>query len=283
MIWPLRRQGHLRRLVSSDSEAARDFLNREPVESILARVAIEARTRRPAHAVGIAAADGRIQSLCWVGANIIPLGFDEAGLDQLATYVRKHDRIANSIVGPADQVLGLWERIQEHYAPPRDIREHQLSMVWGRTPHCVPDLDVRPAQLGEGTLVVPASVSMFIEEVGYDPTIYGPAYAQRVHTLVREGRTFLKMGEHGGQPRVDFKADIGALAGGVAQIQGVWVHPDLRGHGIAAPAMAHVAHLATAIAPTISLYVNDYNIAAVRTYEKAGFDVVGEYATILLT
>lgn len=47
--------------------------------------------------------------------------------------------------------------------------------------------------------------------------------------------------------------------------------------------MAHVAHLATAIAPTISLYVNDYNIAAVRTYEKAGSDVVGEYATILLT
>lgn len=124
---------------------------------------------------------------------------------------------------------------------------------------------------------------MFIEEVGYDPTSYGPAYAQRVHSLVRDGQTFVRMGSRQGSPFVEFKADIGALGGGVAQIQGVWVHPDVRGRGLAGPAMLAVAQYVTQmIAPTVSLYVNDYNYAAIRSYDKAGFDVVGEFATVML-
>ncbi|QJC21569.1 GNAT family N-acetyltransferase [Arcanobacterium buesumense] len=284
MMWPLRRRGDLRRLTALDLSQARLFLDQDPVGSVLARVPIESRVRRPSHAVGIDDDGGGLRALCWLGANIIPVGFDDEGLDQLADYVRRHDRIANSIVGPADQVLGLWQRIQADYPQPREVREHQLSMVWSGESNCGVDTTVRMAKPAESGLILPASVAMFIEEVGYDPTSYGPSYAQRVHGLIRHGRTFVRMGGAGGQMRVEFKADIGALGGHVAQIQGVWVHPDLRGWGLAGPAMARVAQLVSAtIAPTVSLYVNDYNIAAVRAYEKAGFVVVGEYATVLLS
>lgn len=278
------RRSRLRRLSAFDKSAAIALLDQDPVATILARVPIEQDVARPAHALGLFDDDGNLTAVCWNGANLVPYGFDDNGLDILADHLVSTRQLCNSLVGPADQVMPLWERVQRGYSKPREIRERQLSMVYKGTEQVAPDPQVRPAELGEGGLVVPASVAMFAEEVGYDPTIYGNAYAQRVHNLVRHGRTFVRMGPGpGGEQRVEFKADIGALAGGVAQIQGVWTAPDLRGQGIASRAMVTVSQAITAeIVPTVSLYVNDYNVAAVRVYEKAGFETVGMYSTILL-
>jgi predicted GNAT family acetyltransferase len=44
--------------------------------------------------------------------------------------------------------------------------------------------------------------------------------------------------------------------------------------------MAAVVQLARSIAPTVSLYVNDYNLPARSTYLRVGFEDVGEFATI---
>ena len=278
------RRSRLRRLSAFDKSAAIALLDQDPVATILARVPIEQDVTRPAHALGLFDDDGNLTAVCWNGANLVPYGFDDNGLDILADHLLSTRQLCNSLVGPADQVMPLWERVQRGYSKPREIRERQLSMVYTGTEQVAPDPQVRPAELGEGGLVVPASVAMFAEEVGYDPTIYGNAYAQRVHNLVRHGRTFVRMGPGpDGEQRVEFKADIGALAGGVAQIQGVWTAPDLRGQGIASRAMVTVSQAITAeIVPTVSLYVNDYNVAAVRVYEKAGFETVGMYSTILL-
>ena len=35
------------------------------------------------------------------------------------------------------------------------------------------------------------------------------------------------------------------------------------------------------MAPTVSLYVNDFNTAALAVYERVGFRRVGTYATVL--
>jgi predicted GNAT family acetyltransferase len=42
-----------------------------------------------------------------------------------------------------------------------------------------------------------------------------------------------------------------------------------------------VEHGLSTIAPTVSLYVNDYNRRAISVYRKVGFEQVGEYATVL--
>lgn len=66
---------------------------------------------------------------------------------------------------------------------------------------------------------------MVIGEVGYDPMRHGrAAYEDRLRALIRAGRVFLQYGELEGRPRVVFKADVGAVGGHVAQVQGVWVH-----------------------------------------------------------
>ena len=81
---------------------------------------------------------------------------------------------------------------------------------------------------------------------------------------------------------VMFKAEVGSLSRTVALIQGVWVHPQLRGRGLAAPAMAAVVRaIQRDMRRTPSLYVNQYNHAARRTYDRIGFRQVGTFASVL--
>ena len=85
-----------------------------------------------------------------------------------------------------------------------------------------------------------------------------------------------------GPDGVEFKAEVGAIGFGVAQIQGVWVPPHLRGQGRAIAGMAAVVNAIRAeIAPCAALYVNDFNTAAIAVYRRIGFRTVGEYATVL--
>ena len=63
----------------------------------------------------------------------------------------------------------------------------------------------------------------------------------------------------------------------------MWVAPDARGQGIAAPAMGSVVQqVMDHIAPVVTLYVNGYNEPALRAYQRAGFVQVGQFATVIL-
>jgi predicted GNAT family acetyltransferase len=85
--------------------------------------------------------------------------------------------------------------------------------------------------------------------------------------------------EHG---QVIFKAEIGAVTPQVCQVQGVWVRPQSRGQGLAAPGMAAVVVEAVrSIAPLVSLYVNDFNAPARAAYQRAGFTETGRLMSVL--
>jgi hypothetical protein len=121
---------------------------------------------------------------------------------------------------------------------------------------------------------------MFTEEVGVDPRADGgeALYRARVAELVHTRRSYARIE----QGRVVFKADIGAASPRACQVQGVYVPPDLRGHGLSEPAMAAVvAQALQHHAPLVSLYVNDYNARARATYRAVGFEQVGRFATVL--
>ena len=284
MHW-LRRYPSLRRLHGVDTAKAVALCERHPVDSVLLRVAIEQTGIGASFSLGRFDADRELTALAWEYGNILPLGFDEDGLDEVAEEFAGRRRTGSSIVGPADQVMGLWNRICKRWGPARDVRERQFSMVMDSDPDVVADPLVQPAGVGDVSLVFPASVAMYIEEVGYDPTSHGAGYAYRVARLVRSQHTVIRKAPlaDGSGERVVFKADVGALAGGVAQLQGVWVAPDLRGRGIATAGVAAVVKLVRErLAPTISLYVNDYNAAAIATYTRVGFRIAGRWATVFV-
>ncbi|SEW26236.1 hypothetical protein SAMN05421595_1656 [Austwickia chelonae] len=225
---------------------------------------------------------GRLEALCWATANVIPV---ECGPQDAAAFgdrLRRHQHRYSSVFGPSAQVSLLWEGLSHSWQEPLDVRPHQPLLAIGPEDPLgmAPDTRVRPARLEELTEVVPAAAAMFTEEIGYPPyqdRAGEAAYRYAVQGLVVRKHCFVLV-EDG---RVVFKADIGSVGLGVAQIQGVWVAPDRRGEGLAAPAMARVVQLTRAEAPWVSLYVNDFNKAALRAYARVGFRQVGEFATIL--
>lgn len=144
-----------------------------------------------------------------------------------------------------------------------------------------PDPLVRRVRKDEMDTIMPACVAMFTEEVGVSPMAGdgGLLYQARVAELVGSGRSFARIDDHG---KVVFKAEIGAATAQACQIQGVWVAPEYRGRGLAAPGMAAVLRYALSdVAPVVSLYVNDFNTAARRTYRRVGFQEAGAFMSVL--
>lgn len=132
------------------------------------------------------------------------------------------------------------------------------------------------ADLGE---LLPAAAAMFTEEVGFDPVArYGDGYAARLHTLIAGQRSVIVTDVNG---RVIFKADAGIVNLDAAQVQGVWLHPDYRGYGLAKPFFAAAAQILQRRYPHLSLYVNDYNARALAMYRGTGWEQIGQFSTII--
>lgn len=223
-----------------------------------------------------------LHALCYAGANLMPTRADAAAVQAFAAQARRWGRRCSSIVGPADTVSALWQVLAPVWGPARQVRASQPIMVLDQPVRSSPDARIRLVTPAELDVLMPASVAMFTEEVGVSP-IAGPgrlhAYRARVAELIAAGQVFAWIENE----QVLFKAEVGALAGQVAQIQGVWLAPHLRGQGLAAPAMAAVAQLVQVfLAPTVCLYVNDFNAPARATYAKVGFRDVGTAMTVML-
>ena len=168
--------------------------------------------------------DGRLQSLCWSSANLVPVEADDDDIAFFADRVRRWRRHCASILGPAEQVAELWRHLAPAWGPARAVRAEQPLMSAMDLPSSLGlELDprVRPATTDEVDLVMPAAAHMFEGEIGYPPySGSGAAYRTALLALIDRGHTFVVV-EDGA---VVFKADVGSVrprlrpaAGGVAR------------------------------------------------------------------
>ncbi|MGW6457321.1 GNAT family N-acetyltransferase [Streptomyces sp. NPDC055078] len=226
-------------------------------------------------------ADGRLRSLCYSGANLVPICATPEAVRAFADRARRAGRRCSSIVGPAEPTARLWRLLEPSWGPARDVRPQQPLMVTESVPDDIePDPHVRRIRKDEMEVIMPACVAMFTEEVGISPMAGdgGLLYQARVAELVGAGRSFARI-DNG---RVVFKAEIGAATERACQIQGVWVDPGFRGQGLSVTGMAAVLRYALAdVAPVASLYVNDYNAPARAAYRRVGFREVGAFMSVL--
>jgi predicted GNAT family acetyltransferase len=223
---------------------------------------------------------GRLTSVCYSGPNLVPVHASEEAIRAFAERAKRQGRRCSSIVGPAAEVSYLWQLLKPHWGRPREERMSQPLLAIDRDPLVPPDPGVRPVRPEELGILLPACVEMFTEEVGVSPMAAdgGAMYRARVAELIDQGLAWARI-EDG---KVLFKAEVGCFTDQVCQVQGVWVHPSLRGLGVGtAGTAAIVDHARASVAPVVSLYVNDYNRAARRAYEKVGFREVGTFASIL--
>jgi len=223
-------------------------------------------------------AGGR-DGLCFDGPNLVPLFGDKHALKAFAQTAARTGRRCASILGAAELVLPLWDRLSNHWGPARDVRADQPLLACTERAQCAADPLMRTVRPEEIEAYYPAAVEMFTEEVGVDPRWPdgGVGYHARVDELIRAGRSFARF--EGG--RVVVKAEIGAVSERAALIQGVWVAPEYRGTGLAAPAVATLVEHIHSLQRIPSLYVNHHNLAARAAYRRIGFRQVGTFASVL--
>lgn len=220
------------------------------------------------------------ESLCFAGANLIPLRGNLIDLNAFADEAKSTARRCSSLVGRADLVLPMWQRLESAWGPARDVRDNQPLMALSSHPNATLDTDVRQVRPEELDAYLVAAVDMFIGEVGVDPRLGdgGRGYRRRVASLIAAGRAWARF-EHG---QVIFKAEVGSQSPTVGQIQGVWVHPERRGHGLGTAGTATLAAVIVGSGRIASLYVNSFNTVARAAYQRIGFQEVGTFATVLL-
>lgn len=239
-------------------------------------------------------------------------GASRAQVRALAEHSHRRLTSRGSVYGPVQDVEPVWAALAELGTASRGERWSQPLLVAPDGPVDLTGSAVRrrpalrwaaeslhAATSAEEPLVLPASVAMFRGELGYDPTAVGGSYVRHVSWLVQSRRTYVVLDDGegraplpGGPREVAFKADVGALwpvpghDGGVAQLTGVWTREDLRGRGLASVALAAVVDAVRAQhvgrRGVVSLYVNDFNTAALGLYEGLGFTRAGTFATVLL-
>ncbi len=229
--------------------------------------------------IGIDGPDGLVAA-CFRGGAVLPVGGGPDSWRRLALHLGRQGRGCTSLVGRAEAIDTMWPLLRQFWGPARLIRAAQPMLMLDHRPAVPADPQVRPLLAAELDRYLPAAEAMFAEELRLAP-FTGAArrmYRARLSELVAARRVFVRLDRQG---RVAFKAEIGAASLATCQIQGVWVRPELRGRGLGTAALASVIESGLRIAPTASLYVNDFNIAARRSYARLGMRQVATVATVM--
>jgi uncharacterized protein len=277
------RSASLRLRTDHDRDEVLALCDRDPVANVFAAARIRSAGVDPARLGGQLwgfGEGGKLSSVCYSGANLVPIEASAESIAAFAARARLQGRRCSSIVGPAEAVGPLWEMLAPAWGTPRDVRSVQPVLAMSAPSAIEADPLVRPVRRSELDVLLPSCIAMFTEEVGVSPVGVdgGAAYRARIADLIAAGRSFARIDENG---QVLFKAEIGAVTPHACQVQGVWVPPEARGQGHAVRGMAAVVLAALQIAPVVTLYVNDYNAPARAAYRRVGFTQAGTFMSVL--
>lgn len=222
--------------------------------------------------------DDNIKGVAYFSRQVALAADSPAAIEAFASIGATH-RGEKMIVGPRPEIAAYWDLVREKHERPRLIRDRQFVMMLDRSMLQPYDRAVlaRRARIDEWPAVADNSASMIAAELEYDPMLSSPEFTANVRAMIDRGLWWV--GESLG--RLCFFCNVGPWSPQTAQLQGIWVPPELRGKGLATSALGAVCDRVLEVAPTLSLYVNDFNDRAIALYERIGFKTVSEFQTIL--
>ena len=273
----------LRLLGPADLAEVTDLLARDPVVNVVTDYRARVTQMHPRWLNGEMWGyyeDDRLVSVCHSAANLMPAMATARALEEFTDRAISQGRRCSTVLGPSADVEAMWDRLQQVWPVPRAMRRKQPHLEISSPPLVASDPLVATTRMDDMETLYPACVAMYTEEVGVSPEENGGAslYQARVAQLISRGWSFARV-ERG---RVVFKAEVAAATPHACQVQGVYVVPDRRGEGLGTAGVAAVVELALQhIAPVVSLYVNEHNTAARRSYERVGFRQTATFTTIM--
>ena len=224
--------------------------------------------------------NAEIQSLLLLAGNAVPINLSNEVAKQYAAspYV-KYSQIA-SIVGKTPDVTHFWSALNnDSHRVLRLVRERQPYLRLNHEIEGYEDVDVHYITLEHYEQYFKASYDMFIGEVGRAPNNLDH-YQGRLRYQIQNKRAF---GVFDKNDVLRFKVDVPIWYQQSCQVQGVWMHPEWRGKGLARQYFgATLQAIQRDIAVNVTLYVNDFNLPALNLYRGIGFTEITQYSTIFL-
>lgn len=267
------------RLSPAHVQATLAYLDGAPYDNVFLSWLIAGGSAHSGGATSYVFFDGtsRIRGAAYFGRQAVLAADDEDVVRALAQLAPLH-RFERMIVGPRRVVQWYWEIVKAWHAPPRIVRERQpLLAVTAQTLQMQHGtVRVRRARRAESEAIAKHSAQMIDQELGYNPRHF-PDFTENVRRMIDRGLWWV--GIHDG--RLCFVCNAGPFSEKTLQLQGIWTPPALRRRGLAAAALSGICAQLLQSFPSLSLYVNDFNTAALALYARLGFTTVGEFSTLL--
>lgn len=231
-------------------------------------------------ALGIENQSG-IESMLLLSGNAVPISINSqtAPLYANTSYV-KYAQIA-SIVGVKKDVNAFWAALSESDTTRQiaSLRDCQPYLLLDSPITSDSQAHLEYIALEDFEQFFDASYSMFHGEVGRAP-LNIDSYRSRLYEQVLDKRSIGYIDDDG---VLRFKVDVPIVYNSTCQVQGVWMHPQWRGQGKSVELFSvALAMIQRDIASRITLYVNDFNLPALKLYQRLGFKQIEEYSTIFL-
>ena len=224
---------------------------------------------------------GDICGVAYEGPQIVIAANDDATIDRFAGALGQNGA-PRMIVSPRPIVERFWKLGKPRFPAPSAIRESQpvYALVRADLAKAPPEPGVARASISEAAEIVREAARMSSRELldGRDPERIDPAFRARTEARIEAGRVWRYRLADG---KLVFQCDIGSFSAQTAQLQGVWTPPLARGRAHATHGLIAICDLLLAEYPSLCLFVNDFNAAAIALYERVGFKRSGEFASIL--
>ncbi len=204
---------------------------------------------------------------------------DGRGVEPIARYALRRVPMVPRIISRRETVELFWETFREAPYPVLFDRRQLVYTVDRAALRAAPEPLVRQATIDQLDDVAHLASAMSCEEIKMDPLRDHPiGYRRLIEQRIRLGRYWVLI-EDG---CIKFQVHLNSLTPQAGQITGVYTPPEFRGHGYARRGMGAFCLAALELAPSLCLFVNDFNVAARRLYEGLGFEEVMEYRAIFL-
>ena len=253
----------VRRLRANDEPALRALLAQSPVVNLFLRGWLDLHPVERGFWYG--RSDLRAAVLVVPGRVSVPFAPAPADAAPIGHHLRGQ-HAPTLIVGPRVAADALWSTWANGVAPGRR-HDQRLYVHDGPPPGGDDPPGLRLAAMADAPVVAHEAGRMEREDIGEDPNRDPVHHQEAVRERIRAGRTFV-IEE---RARLVFQVNVGTLHPDGAQLGGTWVPPWARGRGLATAGVAAVVRRLLAIAPRVTLHVNEANAPAVRVYEKVGF------------
>jgi hypothetical protein len=125
---PQGRSSEVRVLGPADLPAALEVLASDPVTNVFVEYRSRMTQLDPRWLGGQMwgyVEDGELQSLCHVGANLVPVATTPEACAAFARRALRQRRVSSTIVGPRDAVELLWADLGHEWGDPRELRWDQ--------------------------------------------------------------------------------------------------------------------------------------------------------------